>query len=252
MNYCFLVTYLPDIRRDDRKIKLGVAAVLDEKDHIAASDWKDVELVLLRRDVFILERLLSGKDVDVEHAIYGKEFWKDQAQSPKDPPMGLEEFLLSVKETGFGPRQVDALYEVYVDHVLRCAGSSLLRAYVRFDRDVRNVAAATRARRLGRPAAEALVGTGEVVEQLGRSTADDFGLGAEMPWIERLRDAGDPVPQDDAVEEILWNFLEERVEGRHFEFDVVLAYLLRLQLLERRLALSEEHGRHLVQELETH
>lgn len=252
MNYYFLVTYLPEIHRDDRKVKVGVAAVLDEKEHIAAADWRDVELALLRRDVFLLERLLLGKDVDVEHAVYGKEFWKDQVQSPQAPPLGLEEFLLSVKETGFGPGDADTLYDIYVEHVLRRAGSSLLRAYVRFDRDVRNVVAALRARRRGLPPADALVGGGDLVEQLSRSTADDFGLGAEMPWVERLRDAADPLQQDDAVEEILWTFLEERVAGRHFEFDVVLSYLLRAELLERRLALNDEHGRHMVRELEVH
>jgi hypothetical protein len=270
MSYYFLVSVLPEIRRDDAKLKLRLGGLLEEREHLAAVDRRDVDLVLLRRDLALIEKLLAGREAEVEHALHGPDFWKDEIRSPRDTPAFLEDFLLDVRETGWGPRQADRLYGAYCDHVVREAASPLLRDYVRFERDLRNVLAAIRARRLGLPPADHLeagggdlverigrsvadhlgASGGDLVEQLGRSAAEDFGLGRDMPWLAGLLEAREPLEQDAAVEGVLWDYLEERVENRHFEFDVVLSYLLRLELLERRLALDEGQGSQIVRELE--
>mgnify|MGYP001824229270 CR=1 FL=1 len=53
-----------------------------------------------------------------------------------------------------------------------------------------------------------------------------------------------------AVEQITWDYLEEKTQQSYFEFDVVLAYLLKLQLLEKRLTMSEAEGMEIVRQLE--
>jgi len=251
MKYYFLVTYLPEIHRDDRKLKLRFADLLAEREHIAPADWREIELLLLAGDRFLLERLLAGKDAEIEHAYYGKEFWKEQIKSPKEVPAFLEEYLKSVTSGGpFGPAEVNTLYGLFYDQIEQRASTALLRDYFRFEKNLRNILAAIRARKLGQPPADHLVGSGELVEQLGRSSADDFSLGQENPWIERLLDVRDPLQLEEAVEQILWEYVEKRIQRKNFEFEVVLAYLLKLQFLEKRLALSEERGMEIVRELE--
>jgi hypothetical protein len=251
MMYYFLVTYLPEIQRDDRKLKLRFGDILDERDHFSPSDWQEIELLLLTGDIFLLERLLGGKDPEIEHTCYGKEFWKEQIKAPKEAPAFLEEFLKSVTaDEGFGPAEVNELYGLFYDHVQQKAATPLLRDYFRFEKNLRNILAAIRARKQELSPADHLLGGGELVEQLESSSADDFGLGQEIPWIERLLEVKEPLQLEEAVEQILWDYLEERVQQKHFEFDVVLAYLLKLQLLEKRLALSEEQGMEIVRELE--
>ena len=49
--------------------------------------------MLLARDFLLLEKLLAGKDTDVEYSIYDKEFWKEQVKAPKEVPDYLEGFL---------------------------------------------------------------------------------------------------------------------------------------------------------------
>lgn len=251
MKYYFLVTYLPEIHRDDRKLKLRFGDLLAEREHMAASDWREIELLLLAGDVFLVEQLLAGKDPEIEHSLYGKEFWKEQVRAPREVPPFLEEFLKTVaSEETFGPAEANALYGLFYDHVRREASTALLRDHFQFEQDLRNVLAAVRARRRDLAPADHLVGSGELVEQLGSSSAEDFGLGQDLPWIERLLDEQDPLRLEDAVEQALWDHLEERAQQKTFEFDVVLAYLLKLQLLEKRLALSEERGMEIVRELE--
>lgn len=61
------------------------------------------------------------------------------------------------------------------------AGGDFLRAWSEFDRTLRNIAAAVSARAAGRNVGEAVVGGGDVAEQLQRSSASDFGLRGELP-----------------------------------------------------------------------
>lgn len=250
MKYYFLVTYLPDIQRDDKKIKVRFADLLAEKFFIRTEDWREIERLLLARDVLLLEKLLSGKDADVENTLYDRGFWKERIRSPKDVPDFLQEFLQKhAEERSFGPEEVNRLHETYYDHVFHTA-NPFLRDYFELQKRLRNTLAALRARRKGLPPSDHLVGEGEIVEPLGRSSAEDFGLVREIPWIEKLLKAKDPLQLEDAVEQILWDYLDEQTTKYHFDFELILAYMLKVQLLEKRLALSEERGMEIVRHLE--
>ena len=62
MKYYFLVTYLPEIQRDDKKVKLRFADLLAEREYMAPEDWRQIELVLLARDFLplLFDRDLPG------------------------------------------------------------------------------------------------------------------------------------------------------------------------------------------------
>jgi len=251
MKYYFLVTYLPEIQRDDKKIKLRFADLLAEREYMAPEDWRQIELVLLAGDFLLLEKLLGGKDADVGYSIYDKEFWKEQVKAPKEVPYYLEAFLQRISEQkSFGPDEVNQLHRIYYDHAIQAASNPFLKEYLAFEMLLRNVLAAIRARRKGLPPSDHVLGEGEIVEQLGRASAEDFGLGQEIPWIERLVEARDPLQLEDTIEQILWDYLDEQTTQVYFDFEVILAYLLKLQLLEKRLALSEERGMEIVRHLE--
>ena len=251
MKYYYLVSFLPEVRLDDKKLKFGISDLLEEKYAIASEDWKDLELILLARDIFIIEKILAGKPVDIAHSIHEPEFWKEQLKSPSEAPVFLEELLEKADPDGkITPQFVNRLYKAYYDYAIDRAKSPMLRRYLRFSRDVKNIQAAIRARRLKMSPADNVVGEDDVTEQLSRSNAEDFGLLKDYPWIERLSEVKDPLEMEDVVGEIFWEYIEEQTEPLHFEFDIVIAYLLKMQLIERRLGLSEEEGMGIIHRLE--
>ncbi len=250
MKYYFLVSYLPEINRDDKKLKLRLADLLSEKYLFTDQDWAEIELLLLAGDVLQIERLLSGKDIEVEYSLFGMDFWREQIKSPKDVPEFFAEAFETAISEGFTPAKLEALYEAYYGHVLQRTSSLFLRSYFTFEKNLRNVVAAVRARRKGLPPSDHVVGEGELVDTLSRSTAEDFGLVAEYPWIERILAAREPVETEEVIQQVIWDTLDELTEHLDFDFDVVLAYLLRLHTLERTLALSEEAGMDVVRQLE--
>jgi hypothetical protein len=249
MKYYFLSSYLPEIHRDDIKIRVTLGELLEERFHIAERDWKEIELVLLGRDVFIIERLLSGRPVSMADSLFGVEFWRDQIKSPKEGPDFLLAFLRSTDLHKFGPAEIDKLYAAYFDHVFSTTGHAFIRAYFTFQQDLRNVVAALRARRKGLDPSAHVIGEGEVVKVLSSSTAEDFGLGAEYPWLENLIKAEAPHERQGVIDRILWDYLDENAGPDPFDFRVILAYLLKLEILHRQLALSEERGMEKVRRL---
>lgn len=250
MKYYFLVSYLPEVHPDDRKIRVRVADLLDEMDQFSEEDRRQIELVLLAGDVLQIEHLLSGKDVEISPQLFGRGFWKEQIQSPKEV---LEEFAPVLEQLlleGPSPKNLGLLYEAYYAYAIDKASGGFLPAYLRFERDLRNIMAAVRARRKGLPPSDHLVGEGEVVDALERSTAEDFGLSVDYPWIERLIAAKEPQEMQEIMERIIWENLEEMTESLDFDFDIILAYLLKLQILEKGLALSEKQGMEILKQLE--
>jgi len=250
MRYYFLVSYLPEIQPDDRKLKYRLADLFDEKDHIAPRDWENVELLLLAGDILQIEKLLSGKDTAVEFTLYGQDFWKDQIKSPKDVPEWLSEFFEDLAARGFSARNLDRLYRAYFEFAAQKATNPFLKSYLLFELDLRNILSAVRARRKGLPPAEYLVGESDLVDLLGRSSAEDFGVRKDYEWIEQILEAETPPEIEETVQRIRWETVDAMIEPNQFEFDVILAYLIKLQILERNLALSEEQGLDIVRRME--
>ncbi|MFZ5586854.1 MAG: DUF2764 family protein [Thermodesulfobacteriota bacterium] len=250
MKYYFLATYLPELSREDKRVRLGVADLLADRGLLADEDWREVDLVRLARDVVMVERLLAGRPVAVPQALHDLDFWREQQKAPSEGPDFIQAFLRAQAGGEFGPRQVDRLWAAYYDHVLEQSRNPLLRAWAGFERDLRNILAALRARRQGLTVAEHLVGDSDLVAALARANAEDFGLGRDYPWLERLMAAKEPQELQAMVDQILWDFLEQNTGADPFAFEAILAYLLKLMMVERRLALDEEAGMALVRQLE--
>jgi hypothetical protein len=249
MKYYFLASYLPDIQRDDLKVRFPLGELLGEKFHIPETDWMEIELVLLGRDVLILEKLLLGKTVSVEHSLFPPEFWQDQIKAPKEGPEFVLDFLKSADLQSVGFKEIDHLYASYFEYVLGATTHEFMREYFTFQQNLRNIVAALRARQKGLDPSEYLIGEGEVIQILSSSTAEDFNLSLEFPWIESLNKAETPHERQAMVEQIQWNYLDEHAGPDPFDFRMILAYLLKLEILERQLALSEDKGMEKVRRL---
>jgi hypothetical protein len=250
MKYYFLASYLPEIHREDTKIKISFSDLLEERFHIPREDWEEIELLLLGRDILILDGLLSGKDTEVKDSVFGPEFWREQINAPGEQcPAFILGFLRDLDTQTFGIRESDRLRGAYFNHVISRTTNSFLRGYFIFQRDLYNILAARRARKKGVDPSEYLVGEGDLVERLKTSQAEDFGLEEVYPWMESIKKADTPHQQQEAIERILWDYLDENTGPDIFHFNVILAYLLKLEILHKRLVLSEEEGMEKVRHL---
>lgn len=138
-----------------------------------------------------------------------------------------------------------------------CAASKsrFLRQWSEFDRTLKNIAAAVTARNVGRDLGEVLVGEGFVAEQLRRSSAADFGLRGELPYIDTVlaavNDEQNLVEKEHKIDLIRWNESQELSVYDYFNIDAILAYLVRINIVARWSLLDKERGRRMFDRLLT-
>lgn len=145
-----------------------------------------------------------------------------------------------------------ALFSAYYD-ACRESKSKFLRAWSEADRNLRNVTAAITARVAERSIADVVVGGGEVVDQLMRSSAADFGLRGELSYIDAVigavNDEPNIVEKEHRLDELRWSVVDELTEGEYFSADFVLGYLVKVNIVARWRMLDAERGRELFAKL---
>ena len=145
-----------------------------------------------------------------------------------------------------------ALFEAYYEELAH-SKSRFLRGWGEFDRNLRNIAAGVAAREAGRVVGDVLVGGGDVVEQLRRSSAADFGLRGELPYIDAviaaITDERNIVEKERKIDAIRWSEAEEIAVFDFFNVNYILSYLVKVNIVARWMMLSPEVGREMLDRL---
>lgn len=125
-----------------------------------------------------------------------------------------------------------------------------LRQWAEYDRTVRNIVAAYKARQLGLPAErrEGMIveGNRELRDALVGGQAADFGMRDVFPYTEELLqvlETSDFVERERKMDELRVQMADDLAEHDYFGIGRVLDYLIRLNILHRWAALDAERGR---------
>ena len=155
-------------------------------------------------------------------------------------------------EVALDDRFERAVFEAYYLG-LEKSKCSFLRAWGEFDRNLRNIAAAVAAREANRSISDVVVGRGEVVEQLTRSSAADFGLRGELQYIDSViaavSDERNIVEKEHKIDAIRWAEAEDIVVFDFFNINFILSYLVKVNIVARWNMLSPEVGRRMLERL---
>ena len=155
-------------------------------------------------------------------------------------------------EVALDDRFERAVFEAYYLG-LEKSKCSFLKAWGEFDRNLRNIAAAVAAREANRSIADVVVGRGEVVEQLTRSSAADFGRRGELQYIDSViaavSDERNIVEKERKIDAIRWAEAEDIVVFDFFNINYILSYLVKVNIVARWNMLSPEVGRRMLERL---
>ena len=120
-----------------------------------------------------------------------------------------------------------------------------IRAYFGFERDLRNIITAFNCRTFGYDLQEQLIGESFLNQQLLRSSAMDFGLTPQYPFVERLQ----PLIEEQRIPELehfmdslLWEHLDELTRFSFFNSHKLLAYTLKLFMIKKWSWLTPDKG----------
>ncbi len=147
--------------------------------------------------------------------------------------------------------ELDELTTIFYDH-LGGIRDSFVREYYQHELNLRNIAVALELRENAEPFRGKLIPAGDAYEEIMKNTAEDFGLSDGFPYIRRLiplfREP-DLTAREELIEDIRWEWLDEKIESDLFSSEFIFAYAIKLQSVERWDALNIEKGDELFSEL---
>ncbi len=258
--YC-LVAGLKQLTLDSENKGLEPRAIIGEiVEELSGADAKAVRLLYTYYDC---ENLAAARRGSKRHNALGNldaQQIADELVEPSHAPhlvaKVIRAFASSESEEA---EEVDtttsferALFEAYYAECAR-SSSRFVREWGETDRTLRNVAAAIGARLAQIPVSDVVVGEGDIADALRRSSAADFGLRGELPYVDALISAVCDEPnileKEHKIDSIRWGEIEECTTFDYFNLSAVMAYLVKLNIVARWAELDSTRGHQMLERL---
>ena len=260
-NYYALVAGLREYTLDADAKGFDAKEIVEEiLEVISKSDAAAVRLLYTYYDCENLINLRNGSSAHNALGNLSREEIEAEMANPTHLPCRIANVIRAyanpegeeAETVDVGKRFEKSLFEAYYEE---CAQSKcrFLREWSSFDRILRNILAAAVARSLSRPIEEVTIGEGDVVEQLQRSSAADFGLRGEYAFVDgvivAVNDEQNLLEKERKIDLIRWNEAGELVTFDYFDINAVMAYLVKVNMVARWSVLDVRHGREMFERL---
>ena len=260
-SYYALVAGLREYSLDAETKGFDIEEILAEvKEALSSSDMKVVELLYAYYDC---ENLISRHNGSSTFNPLGRLSSEEVSEELKAPSR-LVAPLAKVVRAYASPESEEAedfdltqpFAKALMNAYYSCCEASksrLLREWSKCDRTIRNIVAATLARKQGVAIEAVVVGEDSVTESLLRSSAADFGLRAELPYVEAIvsavADERNFIEKERKIDNIRWAELSELATFDYFDLNAVIAYLVKVNMVARWVMLDKEVGRQMFNRL---
>ena len=260
-SYYALVAGFREYTLDSETKGFDIEAILAEvMEVLSSSDKKVVELLYAYYDC---ENLISRRNGSSKYNPLGR-LSSEEVDEELRQPSHLAEPIAKVVRAYASPESEDAedldLTQPFAKTLMTAyykacesSKSRLLREWSKMDRTIRNIVAATVARQQGVAVEQVVVGEDSIVESLSRSSAADFGLRAELPFVEQLvaavADERNMVEKERKIDNVRWAELSELTTFDYFDLNAVIAYLVKANMVARWVALDAKVGREMFDRL---
>ena len=260
-NYYALVAGLREYTLDADAKGFDAKEIVEEiLEVISKSDAAAVRLLYTYYDCENLINLRNGSSAHNALGNLSREEIEAEMANPTHLPRRIADVIRAyanpegeeAETVDVGKRFEKSLFEAYYEE---CAQSKcrFLREWSSFDRTLRNILAAAVARSQSRPIEEVTIGEGDVVEQLQRSSAADFGLRGEYAFVDgvivAVNDEQNLLEKERKIDLIRWNEAGELVTFDYFDINAVMAYLVKVNMVARWSVLDVRHGREMFERL---
>lgn len=270
--YYTLGASLPSLKSDDYK-SLGYTSasfISELQSQATASDRKLIDLLLLQGDNKVLlsileqsplptltaplaigiERLealvttLRDKDRDAKEIRLG-----ESSISIREYPNYMVDFVREYLHDQEIDRPAEYFYEdILGNEYFRYAyrhGNTFVRTWLSLERNISLVLAAITAKRFNLDARKVIMGESELVQLLRSGQWSEISYleeGEVVSAVMKISEESHLATREHKIDDFKWAFLDSLTFADTFSIDTMLAYFLRLQILERWSGLDRERG----------
>lgn len=255
--YYYLIAGLQDITLDIHKLSMDQLEFREElKNNLHPADYKWVEVLFYPHDNINLLNLLQKNEKPFDpKGVFSLEQLEENLKEPTgELPPYMDEFILAFQNNeqviqGMSPEnQITTLFYKYTESL----GQDFLKEWFLFNRDLNNLLSAISCRKYDIPYENQIIGDDELSETIKKSHARDFGLSTEISYIDDLLNIAkndDIQDREKAFDRLKWNHLEDVTFFEYFTIDRVLAFVIKLGMVERWLAIDSDYGSKMFKQL---
>lgn len=265
-SYYYLISGLPEVKLSDSKAKYDINEITQNiLSNLSDKDIKLFNYFIYQNDnknlvnaIALSKGLFSPYSVHLEPSIFSKEEIQKYANL-SNLPNYMVKFLEDNKNTEWeNIRHIEnSLLSLYYEEMIQ-TGNVFIREYALFMRNLKNILAALNGKALGFSGDEIskeLIGDYPLIYALTKSSAADFGLGREIPYINNIidtfnsSDKADPYNLENVECSLVNEFLDRLTSIKSFTTDNLFAYYVNLTYAVSINIRNEEEGKKHLQTL---
>lgn len=265
-SYYYLISGLPEVKLSDSKAKYDINEIAQNiLSNLSDKDIKLFNYFIYQNDnknlvnaIALSKGLFSPYSVHLEPSIFSKEEIQKYANL-SNLPNYMVKFLEDNKNTEWeNIRHIEnSLLSLYYEEMIQ-TGNAFIREYALFMRNLKNILAALNGKALGFSGDEIskeLIGDYPLISALTKSSAADFGLGREIPYINSIidtfnsSDKADPYNLENVECSLVNGFLDRLTSIKSFTTDNLFAYYINLTYAVSISGRNEEEGKKHLQTL---
>ena len=265
-SYYYLISGLPEVKLSDSKAKYDINEITQNiLSNLSDKDIKLFNYFIYQNDnknlvnaIALSKGLFSPYSVHLEPSIFSKEEIQKYANL-SNLPNYMVKFLEDNKNTEWeNIRHIEnSLLSLYYEEMIQI-GNAFIREYALFMRNLKNILAALNGKALGFSGDEIskeLIGDYPLISALTKSSAADFGLGREIPYINSIidtfnsSDKADPYNLENVECSLVSGFLDRLTSIKSFTTDNLFAYYINLTYAVSINGRNEEEGKKHLQTL---
>lgn len=265
-SYYYLISGLPEVKLSDSKAKYDINEITQNiLSNLSDKDIKLFNYFIYQNDnknlvnvIALSKGLFSPYFVHLEPSIFSKEEIQKYVNL-SNLPNYMVKFLEDNKNTEWeNIRHIEnSLLSLYYEEMIQ-TGNAFIREYALFMRNLKNILAALNGKALGFSGDEIskeLIGDYPLISALTKSSAADFGLGREIPYINSIidtfnsSDKADPYNLENVECSLVNRFLDRLTSIKSFTTDNLFAYYINLTYAVSINGRNEEEGKKHLQTL---
>lgn len=265
-SYYYLISGLPEVKLSDSKAKYDINEITQNiLSNLSDKDIKLFNYFIYQNDnknlvnaIALSKGLFSPYSIHLEPSIFSKEEIQKYVNL-SNLPNYMVKFLEDNKNTEWeNIRHIEnSLLSLYYEEMIQ-TGNAFIREYALFMRNLKNILAALNGKALGFSGDEIskeLIGDYPLIYALTKSSAADFGLGREIPYINNIidtfnsSDKADPYNLENVECSLVNGFLDRLTSIKSFTTDNLFAYYINLTYAVSINGRNEEEGKKHLQTL---
>ncbi len=250
---------MPDLVLDGSgKLTTAKEIITEVSEQVSPQDAVVLQLLLLKYDNRNLAALLTKSDAAFdERGSYTKEELVREIKTFDTLPAYMQKLIELYQQDKLPYPDLtleDQISWLFYDEVLN-HDNLFISNWYRFDLDSRNVLAALNFRRMVKDnvvgvsemAFESLIiSRNDVAQSVLKSSAPDFALSLQYPWLEKLlalQSNNNIIENEKTIDRMRWYLVDELSVFSYFQIETVLAFCIKLEMVERWQKLDPEIGK---------